>query len=219
MHPYELQSDGSIRLGKAALIVVDVENEFCHPAGTIFLGRRVIEPITLLRRLIGRANEHDCSVVYVRSVRSPDALEYRLFDRRPALLEGSWAVEFVEGVEPRASDPIVEKRSHDPFNNTTFEQTLVERGIRPETHALLVAGVATHGCVLCTVIGLSVRAFSVLLLADCTASGTKREEQLAFDLLRTNAYSHNVRIVSSPAIEFPGEASARSRIETTSAAS
>jgi len=141
-------------------------------------------------------------------VRDPDDLEFTDFGRSPMLIRDSWGIEYVPEIAPRPAEHVVEKHSHDPFNGTRLVSVFEELGVQPGAgHTVLVAGVATHICVACGVVGLSVRNYQPVLVADCSASGTERQEELAYQLFSEHAYSYNVRLSTSDRIEFvPGGA-------------
>jgi ureidoacrylate peracid hydrolase len=187
---------------RAALMVVDLENEFCRPDGKAYLGQRALAAVERAKGMIERCRELAIPIIFIRSIREPDAMEFRTFGQQPFLLRGSDGVEFAADISPRAEEPVVEKHSHDPFNHTDLEVTLERSGIRPGDQTVMVAGVATSVCVMCAVVGLSVRHFRVALLTDCCASATERAEQLTYELLGGRAYSYNVALTSSTALSF-----------------
>ena len=182
---------------QSALLVVDMENEFCRADGKLYLGERAQPAVRAASRMLNRCRDAGIPVIFVRSIREPDAMEMRAFGQRPFLLRGTDAVEFAAGVEPRGGEPVVEKHSHDPFNHTELETVLDRLGIRPGTHTVMVAGVATSVCVMCAVVGLSVRHFRVALLTDCAASGTERAEQMTYEMLSGAAYNYNGALTTS----------------------
>ena len=114
---------------------------------------------------------------------------------------GGW--DATDSVDLDEAASLVEKHSHDAFNGTRLVSVLDELGITPGAgHTVLVAGVATHICVACGVIGLSVRNYQPVLVADCSASGTERQEELAYQLFSEHAYSYNVRLSTSDRLAF-----------------
>ena len=205
---------------RSALMVVDMENEFCREDGKAYLGQRALDAVQHARVMIERCRDLAIPIIFIRSIREPDAVEFRTFGQPPFLLRATQGVEFAAGIVPRADEPVVEKHSHDPFNNTDLEATLERLGIRPGDQTVMVAGVATSVCVLCAVVGLSVRHFRVALLTDCSASGTERAEHMTYELLGSRAYTYNVALTTSNAVSFtsvvatPSSATRRS-IRTT----
>jgi nicotinamidase-related amidase len=187
---------------RSALMVVDMENEFCRADGKAFLGSRGLAAVEQASRMIERCRDLRIPVIFIRSIRDPDAMEFEAFGQPPFLLRGTAGVEFAEGIVPRSDEPVVEKHSHDPFNHTQLEVTLERLGLRPGEQTVMVAGVATSVCVLCAVVGLSVRHYRVALLTDCSASGTERSELMTYELLSSRAYNYNVALTTSSGVAF-----------------
>ena len=186
-----------------ALLVIDVEYEFCDPSGRVFLGERVYPALRNLSRLQARCRELGVPIVFVRSVRDTDDLEFTSFGCQPMLVRGTQAVEYMPEVAPQPGEPVVEKHSHDPFNGTQLVSVLDGLGIKPGAgHTVLTCGVATHICVTCGVIGLSVRNYNAVLVADCSASATLEQEELAYRLFSEHAYRYNVKLSTSNRLEF-----------------
>jgi nicotinamidase-related amidase len=69
--------------GKAAIVVIDMENEFCAPAGKKFIGSPAEEAVRAVATLIERGRQAGVSVLWVRSVRERDALEFTAFKQDP----------------------------------------------------------------------------------------------------------------------------------------
>ena len=162
----------------SALVIVDMQNASLKGDGILVeRGKPVIAATAALLQKFRAAGS---PVIHVQSVRSPDAIEFTVFGKTPRLIEGTWNVEFVEELAPLPGEPVVEKRSHDCFNNTRMEQVLDALDLRPCRSQIVVAGVATNVCYDCAVTGFRVRSFLVYLPLDATASRTEREELLGF---------------------------------------
>ncbi len=97
---------------QTALVVVDMQNGFCHPEGSLYApdSEAAIEPVA---GLVERARDAGASVVFTRDVHPPEQFEdahyYDEFDRwGEHVLEGSWEAQVVEdGVarRPRYQGP------------------------------------------------------------------------------------------------------------------
>jgi nicotinamidase-related amidase len=189
----------------AAVLIVDLENEFMHPNGLSYLGARAERILGNVAELLDKARAVDVPVIYSRSVREADDAEFTVFKRKRHLLRGGWGAEFSDEVAPRPGDPIVEKRSHDCFNGTEMEATLARLGVRPCTHTVIVTGVGINVCVTCAADGLSVRDYWVAMPMDCVAGGNELVELLTFQHFMHPAWAYNVALTRSDRIEFrPG---------------
>ncbi len=160
-----------------ALVVVDVQNDFCHADGQIArLGASVADVQAMIPRLlhlVDAARGAGAPVIWLKLVNSewttsPAAHEQRERTRPGTDLicsRGTWGAEFFR-VEPAEGEPIVEKHRYSPFVGTNFELILCSQGIT----TLVVAGVATNVCVESTVRDAYMRDFHVVLVDDCSAT-------------------------------------------------
>lgn len=163
----------------AALIVVDVQNDFCHPDSPLARDGRDLSAaqamVPQLAKLIDAAREAGTLVIFVQMVNtdattSEVALEQRLRSRPWAepgdyiCKEGSWGAEFYE-VAPRPGEPVVQKHRYSAFVDTDLELILRSQGIK----ALIMTGVATNVCVESTARDGFMRDYYIVLAGDCSA--------------------------------------------------
>jgi nicotinamidase-related amidase len=186
---------------KTLLLIVDMENESCHPKGNRF-SERVAGIIPNIVRLRDRVYEAGGRVVHTQSVRRPDALEFTLFNNVIRKMEGTWAAEFVDALRPEAGEPVVVKYTHDCFYRTEMEQVLDDLGMRPGEARIIVTGIAARGCVQTAVMGFSVRDYYVYVPMDCTAQKEEKEILQAFTLFTGFGYRYNVTMTRSDLIRF-----------------
>ncbi|MFC7214740.1 cysteine hydrolase family protein [Saliphagus sp. GCM10025334] len=150
-----------------AVIVVDMQNGFCHPDGALYApgSESVIEPIAAL---VERAREAGSRIVYTRDVHPPEQFEdahyYDEFDRwGEHVLEGSWEAELVEELDVREEDLVVEKHTYDAFHQTQLDGWLSTRGIED----LVICGTLANVCVLHTGGSAGLRDYRPLMVSDC----------------------------------------------------
>ena len=190
---------------KTLLLIVDMENESCHPKGNRYSERvaGIIPDIVKLRDHVRAAGGR---VVHTQSVRRPDALEFTLFNNVIRKMEGTWAAEFVDALKPEPGEPVVVKYTHDCFYQTEMEQVLNNLGMRPGEARIIVTGIATRGCVQTAVMGFSVRDYYVYVPMDCTAQKEEKEILQAFTLFTGFGYRYNVTMTRSDLIRFNAKA-------------
>lgn len=137
---------------KAALILLDLQNEMVDPKGKIGAHglASVVEQNGVLenaRRALGAAREAGLDLVHVRLGFRPD---YRdslsvapriatLKDNRAAIA-GEWGSEFHPAVEPAEGELVITKQCVNPFFNTGLLTWLLQNGIK----RLYLGGVATN---------------------------------------------------------------------------
>jgi nicotinamidase-related amidase len=188
-----------------ALVLVDVENEFCRPKGRRYLGERAEQILAPLAALLNRARAAGVPIIYVHSVRDTDHPDFNVFKLDEYLIRGSWGAEYCEEIAPRADEPVIEKQSHDCFSHTEMEAVLTGLGIRSCEHTVIITGVALDVCVLHAVLGFSVRDYWVAVPTDTTAARTEQAEVVAYQTFMHPAYSYNVGLTRSELIDFrPG---------------
>ncbi|WP_276254828.1 cysteine hydrolase family protein [Halomontanus rarus] len=160
----------SLAPDSTAIVVVDMQNGFCHPDGSLYApgSEAVVDPIDTL---LERAREAGVRVVYTRDVHPPeqfdDAHYYDEFEQwGEHVLEGSWDAEIVEEFDVRDEDLVVEKHTYDAFYETQLEGWLRARGIRD----LVLCGTLANVCVLHTGGSAGLRDFRPILVEDCIGS-------------------------------------------------
>ncbi|MFB6309137.1 MAG: cysteine hydrolase family protein [Haloarculaceae archaeon] len=149
-----------------ALVVVDMQNGFCHPDGSLYApnSEAAIEPVA---DLVERFREADAPVVFTRDVHPPeqfaDAHYYDEFDRwGEHVLEGSWEAQLVEELSPRESELVVVKHTYDAFYETQLEGWLDAHNVDD----LVICGTLANVCVLHTASSAGLRDYRPVLVED-----------------------------------------------------
>jgi nicotinamidase-related amidase len=180
--------------GRAALLVIDVQNDEMSPEGSmarhgkdIGYMRRILAP---LRYLIASAREHGVPVVYTLSTKSSDArfesgntLRFVGRNRDVGIwdykLEGTWGNEVAEELEPLPGERRFVKYRSSAFVGTPMDQYLRNNGI--ETG--IVVGTATEGCVEATVRSLQDHSYYPVIVSDCVTSRNQELHQAALTVM------------------------------------
>jgi nicotinamidase-related amidase len=151
---------------QTAVVVVDMQNGFCHPDGSLHApgSEAAVEPCA---RLVDRAREAGASVVFTRDVHPPEQFDdnhyYDEFDRwGEHVVEGSWEAELVEGLSPRDGDLVVVKHTYNAFHQTELEGWLDAHGV----NNLLFCGTLANVCVLHTAGSAGLRDYRPVLVED-----------------------------------------------------
>lgn len=160
----------------AALLVVDVQNDFVSPQGSA--GKRgedvgsAMAAVPNLIRLIDEARRVGLTTVYVRTTHSEwtdtPSWIYRSSQKSglSTCREGTWGAEFYDGIAPLPSERIVVKHRYSAFINTDLNTVLKARHIE----SVLVSGVATNVCVETTARDAYMYDYYVTLVDDCSAA-------------------------------------------------
>lgn len=175
-------------VSKAALIVVDMQNDFLlEDSPLVTPGGLAILPN--LKRLIAACREQQVPVIYTAHLHESPQLDGGLtaewwpeLKRGEALVSGTKGADIHSDLKPRSEEKTILKHRYSAFYNTDLETIL--RCLKVES--LIVAGVMTNICCESTARDAFYRDFRVFFLADGT--GTINEE-FHLGTLRALAYA------------------------------
>ncbi len=184
-----LTLEEKVRPSHTAVIVVDMQNDFCAPGGLVDKGGRDVsaaqDMATRLPGLIAAARTAGVLIVFVRNVYTTDGNFYLSdvwleqaarkqgggYTSIPVCADGSWEGDFYGDVRPRPSDPIVTKHRYDAFHNSDLDTILRANGVR----TVVMTGVSTNVCVETTARAAFIRDYYVVFVADGTAAYSSEE--------------------------------------------
>lgn len=180
----------TLDLSRTAIVVIDMQNDFCHPDGWLsHIGVDVAParaPIAPLQRLLPVLRAAGAPVIWLNWGNRPDRLNLppgvlHVYDPdgrstgigQPlpsngahVLEEGSWAAAVVDELAPEPGDIAVSKYRMSGFQDTELDSILRNLDVT----SLLFAGVNADQCVLCTLQDAASRGYDCILLNDCVAT-------------------------------------------------
>jgi ureidoacrylate peracid hydrolase len=166
-----------VKPSKTAIIVVDVQNDFCEPTGVAGKNGKdtsaAMAMIPTLQKFLTAAREHGTNVIFIQTIHEPctdsDAWVGRRANPDAAnCLKDTWGSEFT-GVAPVGSEPVVIKHRYSAFLNTRLDSVL--RTMKVEN--IIVLGVATNVCVESTARHGYMLDYHTVFVSDCSASYNK----------------------------------------------
>jgi nicotinamidase-related amidase len=163
----------AIHRSKIVVLLIDVVNDFAFPDGDTILkrARPIAKRLARLKEIAYRAN---APVLYVNDNfgqwRSDAA---RVLAR--CLRPESLGRKFVAKIRPEERDYCVLKPMHSAFYQTPLELLLRELGAT----SLVLTGLTTNSCVLCTAHDAKMRNFKITVVSDCCAARNAAEHRQA----------------------------------------
>jgi biuret amidohydrolase len=199
--PYPWPFDGELRHRNTALVVIDMQTDFCGKGGyidllgyDISLTRACIEPI---RSVLAVFRAKALAVFHTREGHRADLTDLPenkrwrsrrtesgvgIGDRGPCgrvLVRGELGWDIIPELAPMPGEPIVDKPGKGSFCATDFELLLRQRGIRN----LVLAGITTDVCVHTTMREANDRGFECLVLRDCCAATDQGNHEAALKMV------------------------------------
>jgi nicotinamidase-related amidase len=192
-HPITLRAHTKtlrLDLAKTALIVVDMQNDFCHPEGwlagigvDVTPARAAIAP---LQTLLPALRQVQVPIIWLNWGNRPDLLNisaaarhvYKptgegvgLGDPLPGrgaavLTKGSWAAAVVQELAQNPEDIQIDKYRMSGFWDTPLDSILRNLG----RTTLFFAGVNADQCVMTTLQDANFLGYDCILIEDCTAT-------------------------------------------------
>lgn len=162
----------------AALLLIDVINDFDFPEGEQLL-RRAIPAGKNIARLKQRAKEAGIPAIYVNDNFGRWRSDFKKIVAHSR--EDGKGKEFVELLLPEEDDYFVLKPKHSGFYSTSLALLLMHLTARN----LILTGIAGNNCVLVTANDAYMRDFKLFVPADCIASNTDEENRHALEQMET----------------------------------
>ena len=178
---------------KTALILVDLQNDFCHPAGMASKrGKNVHgfqDKLESMKSLLEAARVNNIPVIHAISehsawTESPSGKER--FGRKDQGSDlsycepGTWGAEFYHYFTPESKEKIIVKHRYSAFLHTDLDLILRSKSI---DHTI-IAGAYTNVCIDSTARDAYMRDFFVTIPSDCVVSDNEQLHHYALELLK-----------------------------------
>jgi nicotinamidase/pyrazinamidase len=142
---------------QAALIIVDMLNDFIDENGALFCGPTAVAIVPFIEQRLAAHREAQNLVIYLQDAHAEDDLEFARFPRH--CVAGTWGSRVIDALRPRDGETVIPKTRYSGFYGTDLDTLLAGAG--PES--VEVVGVCTSICVMDTVGGLANRDYRIIV--------------------------------------------------------
>ncbi|MBE3599506.1 MAG: cysteine hydrolase [Limnochordaceae bacterium] len=150
---------------RTALVVVDMQNDFCRPEGKLFVPDAP-RTVGAIARLLELARSHHMPVFFTQDWHRPGDPEFAIWGEH--VLEDTWGARIIDELAPRPGERVIRKVRYDAFYGTSLDHDLRLAG----ADTLIICGTVANICVHYTAASAALRWYKVVLPVDAISALT-----------------------------------------------
>lgn len=163
---YNLANKIELNSKETALIIVDMQNDFAHPNGKLFVPSAP-STIPVIKYLIEKARMKKSLIIYTQDWHSKDDPEFKIWGEHA--VQNTWGAEIVDELKPTEQDIMIKKLRYDAFYGTSLDHILRVNNIKNT----IITGTVANICVLHTAGSAALRWYKVILPIDAISALTE----------------------------------------------
>ena len=157
---------------KTAVIMVDMQNDFVKPTGTLVV-LAAADTIVNLQSLLQRARAAGVPVAYTQDTHLAGDREWSIWPEH--CRQGTWGWQIIDELTPQPDELICQKSRYDGFYDTWLDHYLSRVW---QVEHLVIVGTVASICVLHTAAAAGLRWFHVVVPADGVSALTEFDQAL-----------------------------------------
>lgn len=167
------KSNLALPVGKSAVIVVDMQNDFVTEGGKLVVPAAA-DTVPAIRKLLAKARAAGVHVAYTQDTHFENDPEWKIWPEH--CRAGTWGWQIIDEIAPQPEDLVEQKSRYDGFYGTSLDHYL-SRVYKLE-HLVIVGTIASI-CVLHTAAAAGLRWFHVITPANGTSALTPFDQAMA----------------------------------------
>ncbi len=187
----------AFRPDHTAILVHDMQHDFCSPGGTIF-DRAAKHPETIaavvgeLARLIAAARGNGVKIIYLQQMHLANAADIPpshvehlkssglagTIDDIPCI-KGTWGHQILDQLTPEPHDIIVDKAAFNDFHNSMLDKVLRVQGVETP----ILTGVSSHAGVIGTYFGFLDHGYDFFIARECVTGYDPELHEAAMSIM------------------------------------
>jgi nicotinamidase-related amidase len=195
---YTIEDRVEVDPERTALVIVDMQNDFVNPEGSLFV-EEAPETVPVCARLLAFARESGLTVFFTQDTHYEGDPEFEIWPEHVKV--GTWGWQIVPELEPGPNEIVFRKARYDGFYGTALDHEIRRRGI----DTLIVCGTVANICVHYTAASAGLRWLKVIHPVDAVSAITEFDRHAA---LRQASWLFQATLTRAAGITVKGEAGA-----------